>query len=794
MGTNYLDSLNPSQRAAVEYCDGPQLVIAGAGSGKTRVLTMKIAYLLQHGYHPNDIIALTFTKKAATEMQSRIQQLVGADSARRLWMGTFHSLFSRILRREAERIGFHHDFTIYDQQDSRNLIKAIIKEMGLDDKQYKPNSIQAIISNAKNNLVTPGMYLANRELQMYDAQARRPRIGDIYMQYWNRCLQAGAMDFDDLLLYTNILFRDHPDVLQFYQDYFKYVLVDEYQDTNRAQHLIVEQLSRQHHHMCVVGDDAQSIYSFRGANIRNILDLRQQIPGTQLFKLEQNYRSTQNIVDAANSLIAKNKEQIQKTIFSQKERGSLLRLSGCYSDLEESYQVAQRIEALHDQDGFPYHDCAVLYRTNAQSRTLEEALRKRGIDYRIFGGLSFYQRKEIKDVLAYLRLIVNPADEESFKRVINYPTRGIGDTTVGKLVAVMRERQTNLYEICCDPIGMGVAVNKGTEGKLRGFAELINHFRQLNEQLNAYELTDRVITESGIKADLAADTTLEAQARRENVEELLSAIQTFVISSIEEGSNRNQIIDFLAEASLSGDVEPTETEDTERDCVSLMTIHQAKGLEFPNVFIVGIEENLLPSDMSIDEPNGVEEERRLFYVAITRAEQNCFLSYATSRFRNGKSEACRPSRFLKDIDRRFVQNLSQPSTTYGGGSFGTGGGFGGFGGSPWSGGTTSYSSSTYRENRPEPAETAPSAPKTSVLSFTSPRKVAVRQSTELPQAASLTYGGQTLRSGIRIVHDRFGKGTITELSGTGDSARIQVRFDTMGEKTLLLKFAKFTLE
>lgn len=745
---------------------------------------MKIAYLLQHGYEPSDIIALTFTKKAATEMQNRIQELVGAGRARRLWMGTFHSLFSRILRREAERIGFPHDFTIYDQQDSRNLVKAIIKEMGLDDKQYKPNSIQAIISNAKNNLVTPSMYMANRELIMYDQQARRPRTSEIYVNYWNRCQQAGAMDFDDLLLYTNILFRDHPDVLQFYQDYFKYVLVDEYQDTNRAQHMIVEQLSRQHRHLCVVGDDAQSIYSFRGANIRNILDLSKQIPDIKIFKLEQNYRSTQNIVDAANSLISKNREQIRKTIFSQKERGSLLRLSGSYSDLEEAYQVAQRIEALHKQEGFHYADCAVLYRTNAQSRTLEEALRKRGIEYRIFGGLSFYQRKEIKDVLAYLRLIINPADEESFKRVVNYPARGIGDTTVGKLVEAMRTTGTNLFEVCSDPVGHSVAVNRGTEKKLTDFAQMIRHFQELNQTLNAYELTSRVVIESCIKADLAGDTSIEAKSRRENVEELLTAIQTFVISGAEEGNEHTQLVDFLADVSLSGDVEPNEDENTNHDYVAMMTIHQAKGLEFQNVFIVGIEEDLLPSDMSIDEPNGVEEERRLFYVAITRAEQNCFLSYARSRFRNGQSKACRPSRFLKDIDQRFVQTLSSPTSSYGDGGFSTGGGT--FGESR----TVGTFSNSYRPEPQRPAE----QPRRSVLDLNHPRKVATRPTDALSHETSITFGGHLLEKGTRIVHDRFGKGTITDLSGTADNARINVHFDTMGDKTLLLKFAKFTLD
>ncbi|MDO4497282.1 MAG: 3'-5' exonuclease [Bacteroidales bacterium] len=775
---NYLDSLNPSQRAAVEYCDGPQLVIAGAGSGKTRVLTMKIAHLLRNGYKPNDIIALTFTKKAATEMQNRINQLVPG-AARSLWMGTFHSLFSRILRREAERLGFPHDFTIYDQTDSRSLIKAIIKELNLDDKQYKPNSVANQISNAKNNLVTPGMYLANKELMSYDAAARRPRIGDIYQIYWNRCIQAGAMDFDDLLLYTNILFRDHPDVLEFYQDYFKYVLVDEYQDTNRAQHLIVEQLARKHKRLCVVGDDAQSIYSFRGANIRNILDMQRQIPGTKLYKLEQNYRSTQNIVDAANSLIAHNRDQIKKTIFSAGDKGSLLKLTGSYSDIEEAYKVSKQIQALHNDEGFDYHDCAILYRTNAQSRNLEEALRKADIDYQIFGGLSFYQRKEIKDVIAYLRLITNPSDEEAFKRVVNYPTRGIGATTIAKLVEGMRISGANLYEICSDPIAFNVPVNKGTEGKLKGFCELIRHFRELNETLNAYELTDRVISESKIKEDLANDMTVEGQSRRENIQELMSAIQSFVITCVEEGNPNNRLIDFLADVSLSGAVEPAEQTDSERDCVAMMTIHQAKGLEFKNVFIVGVEENLLPSDMSRDEPGGVEEERRLFYVAITRAEKNCFLSYAKSRFRNGKSDVCTPSRFLKDIDRQYIEQESGASyTSHNGGSFETAGNYG----NPWG--------NWQRTSQPkQPVTSRP----TNVLDLNRPRKVAVRQESELPSTQVLTYGGKILQTGTRIAHERFGEGVIVALAGQEGDARITVKFDNVGEKTLLLKFAKFTL-
>ncbi len=811
---NYLDSLNESQRAAVEYCDGPQLVIAGAGSGKTRVLTYKIAHLLTHGYKPDEIIALTFTKKAATEMQNRIQQIVGVNAARRLWMGTFHSLFSRILRREAGRLGFKSDFTIYDQSDSRSLVKAIIKEMGLDDKQYKPNSVQAQISNAKNNLITPGMYSANRELREYDTRSKRPMLHEIYQRYWNRCYQAGAMDFDDLLVYTNILFRDFPDVLEFYQQYFRYVLVDEYQDTNRAQHLIVEQLARNHKHLCVVGDDAQSIYSFRGANIRNILDLQNQIPGTQLFKLEQNYRSTQNIVDAANSLIAKNKEQIKKTIFSEKDRGSLIQLTGTYSDLEESYQVANRVQSLHNDEGYPYRSVAILYRTNAQSRTLEEALRKRDIQYRIYGGLSFYQRKEIKDIISYLRLITNPADEEAFKRVVNYPARGIGDTTISKVAQVISATGKTFFEVCSDPIAHEVPVNKGTAAKLMGFVALIQHFQELNQQLNAYDLTDRVIFESGIKADLAQDMTIEAQSRRENVEELLAAIQGFAIEAVEQGRTAS-LTEFLADVSLSGDVEPqghdADDDLKNSDYVTLMTIHSAKGLEFKNVFIVGVEENLLPSDMSANEPGGVEEERRLFYVALTRAEENCFLSYAMSRFRNGKSEPCRPSRFLKDIDKKYIHQTggTSPTLNYGGNA---GGMFGWRSGEERSFGS-SYSSEPAKTVAPprgtwhHPADPV-EKPKSSVLDFTGPvRKITHaatvhsegqkgKPSTSKPatsSSATLTYGDKTLAIGSRIAHDRFGEGSVIRIEGQPDNARISVNFDALGEKTLLLKFAKITV-
>lgn len=659
MESNYLNTLNPSQRAAVEYCDGPQLVIAGAGSGKTRVLTTKIAYLLLHGYQADGILALTFTKKAAGEMKERIVQLVGP-AARRIWMGTFHSIFARILRNEAERIGFQRDFTIYDQADAKSLVKSIIKDMKLDDKIYKPSTVQSIISGAKNNLITPGMYAANRELRRYDMESRRPQMAEIYTTYWNRCKQAGAMDFDDLLLYTNILFKQFPEVLDMYQNYFQYILVDEYQDTNRAQHLIVSQLAAKHHRLCVVGDDAQSIYSFRGANIRNILDMQTQIEGTRLFKLERNYRSTQNIVDAANSLIDKNTEQIRKTIYSENEKGDKIVLTGSYSDIEEAYHVAEQIETLHTVEGTPFKSCAILYRTNAQSRLIEEALRKRGIEYRIFGGLSFYQRKEIKDIVCYLRLITNPHDEEAFRRIVNYPTRGIGDVTVAKLSV----EGASMFEVCSNPEAYGINVNKGVMGKLLAFAALITHFRDLMPDMTPYELTRTVVLEAGIKADLAQDLTVEGQARRENVEELLSAIQMFTLQAIEDGREDIRLTDFLAEVSLSGDVEPEAVDpddpdkQKESDPVSMMTIHQAKGLEFENVFIMGVEENLLPYQLALQELGGLEEERRLLYVAITRAGKRCYMSYSRSRFRNGKSELTRPSRFIKEINRKFIQQVT----------------------------------------------------------------------------------------------------------------------------------------
>jgi DNA helicase-2/ATP-dependent DNA helicase PcrA len=821
---NYLDLLNDSQRAAVEYLDGPQLVIAGAGSGKTRVLTSKVAYLLQNGYEPDRIMALTFTKKAANEMKERIAQLVGPSVAARLWMGTFHSIFSRILRREAEAIDFQPDFTIYDQADSRNLVKAIIREMQLDEKVYKPNAVQGQISTAKNNLITPHMYSGHQEWLAQDSDEGRAQFHLIYQKYWQRCFQARAMDFDDLLLYTNILFRDHPEILEKYQEHFRYLLVDEYQDTNRAQHLIVEQLVRPHGHLCVVGDDAQSIYSFRGANIANILKLQQSIPGTELFKLERNYRSTQNIVEAANSLIRANREQIPKTIYSEKDRGSLLSVTGTYSDLEEAYSVSATIARLHDAQGYAYSDCAILYRTNAQSRAFEEALRKRGIAYRIYGGLSFYQRKEIKDIIAYLRLIVNPADEEAFKRVINYPPRGIGETTISKLADAAGQYDRPFFDICMEPEAFQLPVNRGTAAKLAGFVEFINHYADLSRSVDAYDLTRQLLVDAGIQRDLNADTTPEGMSRLENVNELLGAIQTFVTTAVEEGrADEATITDFLSDVSLSGDVEPEESEDEPVDCVTLMTIHASKGLEFKNIFVVGVEDGLIPSDMCGGNPKGIEEERRLFYVAITRAEENCFLSYATSRFRNGRSDVSHPSRFLKDIDARYlkrsdaVRRASDSFSSYGG-SFG-GGSFGGasssfkgssYGGSSAKGGS-SYGGSSYGStssgsssvsskgstSRPSifggtvdvPSPSRPAKPTSSVLDFTG--RVHKMTSPEKIQSSDVVfYQGRPLRSGMMIEHERFGFGVITEVLGADDDARIRVKFGDEATKTLLLKFAK----
>lgn len=773
----YLNKLNESQREAVEYNEGPSLVIAGAGSGKTRVLTYKIAYLVHLGLAPQSILALTFTNKAAREMKERIAAITGDQTARRLWMGTFHSIFSRILRYEAEHIGYPSNFTIYDTTDSKSLLKAIIKEMQLDDKVYRLGMVQSRISNAKNALVTWKAYEQSKELMQHDIDSKVPLLREIYKRYQNRCQQAGAMDFDDLLLQTNILFRDHPQVLEKYRSFFQFVLVDEYQDTNFAQHLIVQRLCEQHRRICVVGDDAQSIYSFRGANIDNILQFKNQYPGCRIFKLERNYRSTQNIVNAANSLIHKNKEQIHKNVYSEKEEGSKVRISASYSDYEEGYAVASAINELRLRKDYDYADFAILYRTNAQSRILEEALRKRGIPYKIYGGLSFYQRKEIKDIISYLRLIVNPHDEEAFKRVINYPSRGIGDTTVNKVIKAATENNVSLWTVLNAPIDYDLPINSGTAKKLTDFREMIERFIEQNTRLSAEEMAAIVVKESGIVSSLFQDRSVEGISKQENLQELLKGIAEFCELRREEGVEQVSLADFLSEVSLLTDQDNDKDEQANK--VTMMTVHAAKGLEFKNVFVVGLEEELFPSSMSKDNPRAVEEERRLFYVAITRAEENCVLTYAKSRFRNGQSAMCSPSRFLKDIDVRFLDVPADSSAD---------------------------TFAAARERFQRPAFTSPFQQPRAVEkeepSFISPvaqaqqrqRLIKVETTTSTPASSSAPASDLSgLRVGAKVRHDRFGEGEVIAIEGDGGNAKATVAFTHFGQKQLLLKFARLTI-
>lgn len=783
MNTDFIQQLNTAQREAVLYTDGPQLVIAGAGSGKTRVLTYKIAHLLSLGYEPWRILALTFTIKAANEMKERIAGLVGRATASRLWMGTFHSIFSRILHANAEVLGFRKDFTIYDTADSRSLLKTIIKEMQLDDKIYKPAAVQSVISNAKNALITPSAYAANAELRDMDSKQKRPMMHNIYRVYWERCFRAGAMDFDDLLLYTNILFRDHPDVAQRYRDFFRYVLVDEYQDTNFSQHLIVNQLCRDHRRLCVVGDDAQSIYSFRGANIGNILNLRNEYPDLRIDKLEQNYRSTQNIVDAANAVISKNKQQIPKRVFSEKERGSKVQLLSAYSDYEEAFLVANRIKEMRLLNAQPYNDFAILYRTNAQSRVLEDALRKRNMPYRIYGGLSFYQRKEIKDAVAYFRLTINPNDEEAFKRVINYPARGIGDTTVAKVLACAQTHNVGVWSVITQPSEYNLPVNAGARNKLSAFCDLIDSFRSLVIEKPLADTVEQILRRSGIINDIYATDTPENISRQENIQELINGVQEFVTQREEEGSDATTLADFLAEISLITDQD--NGDESDNDKVTLMTIHSAKGLEFRNVIITGLEEDLFPSILSIDNPQQIEEERRLLYVAITRAQQNCILTYAKSRFRNGKTATCRPSRFIKDLDSRYVDMPDNIDSPFASASQQT---------MSWN--TTFVSRKSATEFRSEkhsytvfkdPAETPHLKP------VAGSKRLLNSDDTTAQQRDSIVSQAGTLRPNMRIRHDRFGLGTVESIEGSGDNCKISVLFDNVGRKQLLLKFAKFTI-
>lgn len=778
---DYIEELNEGQRNAVLYNDGPSLVIAGAGSGKTRVLTYKIAYLLENGYQPWNILALTFTNKAAREMKERIARQMGPERARHLWMGTFHSMFLRILHVEAGHIGFTSQFTIYDTADSKSLIRSIIKEMGLDEKVYKPGMVQARISNAKNHLVSPAGYANNKEAYEGDRAAKVPALRDIYQRYWERCRRADAMDFDDLLFYTFLLFRDHPEVLARYQEQFRYILVDEYQDTNFAQHSIVLQLAKNHQHVCVVGDDAQSIYSFRGADIDNILYFTKVYPDTKVFKLEQNYRSTQTIVRAANSLIEKNQWQIRKEVFSEKEKGEAIGVYQAYSDVEEGDIVVNKIAELRREKRYAYSDFAILYRTNAQSRIFEEAMRKRSMPYRIYGGLSFYQRKEIKDVIAYFRLIVNPNDEEAFKRIINYPARGIGDTTVGKIIAAATGHNVSLWTVLCEPLAYGLNFNKGTVGKLQAFRELISAFITDAAEKNAYEIGADIIRQSGIINDVCQDNSPENLSRKENIEELVNGMSDFCAQRQEEGKPNVLLGDFLSEVSLLTDQDSDKDGDDEK--ITLMTVHSAKGLEFKNVFVVGMEENLFPSGMVGDSPRALEEERRLFYVAITRAEEHCFLSYAKTRFRYGKMEFGSPSRFLKDIDIRFLR-LPQDA-----GMFRR---------------VEEEAAAFRRENARGFApdrEDAPYGgkervsvrPKQQIIAPTVPRnlKRVAPSANTASTSPSVGASANRVQQGQLIEHERFGLGEVLKVEGEGDNAKATIRFKNAGDKQLLLRFARF---
>ena len=798
-----LNDLNDAQRAAVEYIDGPSLVIAGAGSGKTRVLTYKIAYLLSQGMKPWSIMALTFTNKAAREMKERIGKLVGDDLAQHLYMGTFHSIFSRILRAEAEHIGFNNNFTIYDESDSRSLLKAIIKEMGLDDKTYKPAAVHARISMAKNNLVTAEAYDSDPAILEQNKRAKMPAIGKIYVAYVQRCRQANAMDFDDLLMLTFQLFRDHEDIRQKYAGRFDYILVDEYQDTNHVQMSIVMQLCKEKLRVCAVGDDSQSIYSFRGANIDNILNYQKQLPGTQLFKLEQNYRSTQTIVEAANSLIHHNRNQIQKEVFSKNDKGEKILYKPAYSDKEEALIVAKNILRIKRQDDCGYDQFAILYRTNAQSRSFEEEFRKQGIPYRIYGGLSFYQRKEIKDIIAYFRLVANPDDEEAFKRIINYPARGIGATTVMKIADCAHQNQASFWEVIGNVEHYGLNVNKGTQTKLENFRLLISSFIDRSHTLDVYELGDAIIRESRISEDIMSGKNADDLARQENLEEFLSGMQTFVAGRQEEGRmDEAYLTDYLQDVALLTDADSEGEKDEPR--VSLMTVHAAKGLEFATVFVVGLEENIFPSPLAAISVRELEEERRLLYVAITRAEKHCILTNAKNRFRYGKMEFDNPSRFIDEIDASLIEGGEEaPESSFGGGrsSFGGYGSEGGYGGKmPWDRDRSGYRRD-YQNSKPVASQfmADPKPGFKSVRAVNAVHRIMgdTASSSSVASAGSsaskASSAAGSLCEGCRIEHQRFGIGTVLKIEGTGENTKATVEFQNAGTKQLLLKFAKFTI-
>ncbi len=779
----FLDELNENQRQAVEYVDGASLIIAGAGSGKTRVLTYKIAYLLKKGFAPSSILALTFTNKAAREMKSRIAELVGEGIAKYLWMGTFHAIFSRILRAEAEKIGYTSNFSIYDTSDSNSLIKSIIKSLNLDDKTYKPNMVQSRISSAKNNLITHNAYGSHAELVESDQYAKVPRMHEIYQIYTEKCKQADAMDFDDLLLQTNILFRDHPDVLQKYQAYFKYILVDEYQDTNYAQYLIIRKLSQGHQRICVVGDDSQSIYSFRGANIDNILQFRNNYANAQIFKLERNYRSTKAIVSAANSLIDKNKNRIPKTVYTEKDEGERIKVLELNSDFEEGAMVAKFMKEFKKDDEFSYKDMAILYRTNAQSRVLEDQLRKNAIPYRIYGGLSFYQRKEIKDVIAYCRLICNPSDEEALKRVINTPARGIGNTTVNKLLETAALHGVTAWEVMGDMLKYNLPVHSGTANKLKSFREMIAVFMEQKDTIDAYHLVDAVIKTTGLITETYSDHSPESISRRENIDELLNALKDFYEERTESGESA-MLVDFLAEVSLLTD-QDTDNE-AEDEKITMMTVHAAKGLEFKLVFVVGMEESLFPSAFAVESARELEEERRLFYVAITRAEERCFISYATSRFRNGQMNFSNPSRFIKDIDTQYLEFPIKKSPAERDNYYDDDmDDFSDFG-----------SRRATRSYYPKSSDRNTSSRYTNDSSKSVSRLRSLGRSQSQSQSQSSDNVDQpidftpTIPVGKFVKHAKFGLGKVVSVSMSAGSEKVEVDFGSAGTKTLLLKFAK----
>lgn len=851
-----LKDLNEAQRAAVEYIDGPSLVIAGAGSGKTRVLTYKIAYLLSQGMKPWSIMALTFTNKAAREMKERIGKLVGNDLAQHLYMGTFHSIFSRILRAEAEHIGFNNNFTIYDESDSRSLIKAIVKEMGLDDKKYKPAAVHAKISMAKNNLMSAAAYESDAAIFEQNKRAQMPEVGKIFVAYVQRCKQANAMDFDDLLTLTYQLFREHEDIRHKYAARFDYVLVDEYQDTNHVQMSIVMQLCQEKQRVCAVGDDSQSIYSFRGANIDNILNYQRQFQGTRLFKLEQNYRSTQTIVEAANSLIKHNRNQIPKDVFSENAKGEKIQYKPAYSDKEEAAIVAKDVKRIRREDGCQYSDFAILYRTNAQSRSFEEEFRKQGIPYRIYGGLSFYQRKEIKDIIAYFRLVANPDDEEAIKRIINYPARGIGATTVLKIADCAHQNQVSFWEVIGAPERYGLAVNKGTMNKLETFRLLISSFIDRAQTTDVYELGDAIIKESGISQDIMSGKDADDLARQENLEEFLSGMSAFVEERREEGRFDELFLqDYLQDVALLTDADSDGDKDEPR--VSLMTVHAAKGLEFPTVFVVGLEENIFPSPLSAASLRELEEERRLLYVAITRAEKHCILTNAKNRWRYGKMEFDNPSRFIDEIDGKLIDSQDEA----GGSLFGSmsesrlgsrsGSMFGSRADSmsdqpewaraqrprrPWEDAEQPRYSSRYQNSKPvasqfvadpkpslfdDEPETSRTSGRSSVSgrsslsegNFKSVRALNAAKrymethsshpasrgtgssAASVSSSAASSAGSSScgLQEGMKIEHQRFGRGTVLKIEGTGENTKATVEFVHSGTKQLLLKYAKFTV-